>query len=172
LPVIARQERAIVAAKAKGAKRAFSLSVRRSTVRSCDLWRGLGLSRRRPVTTPIIPVVHNVDAGMARDAASIRAALAKQAASPVRWVETVQAFVAAGVTHVFECGPGQVLTGLCKRIAPDLNAMPMNDGAAIEAALAASPCRGSSWPTQEWHWSPARRAASARRSRVRWRAKA
>jgi [acyl-carrier-protein] S-malonyltransferase len=46
--------------------------------------------------------------------------------------------MAAGVTHILECGPGQVLTGLCKRIAPDLAVLPMHDGAAIEAALAAT----------------------------------
>lgn len=134
-------ERAIVAAKAKGAKRGVLLPVsapfHSSLLRPAAEQLGAYLADVI-VATPIIPVIHNVDAGMARDAASIRAALAKQAASPVRWVETVEAFVAAGVTHVFECGPGQVLTGLCKRIAPDLNAMPMNDGAAIEAALAAS----------------------------------
>ena len=97
-----------------------------------------GYLARVAVAPPMIPVVHNVDARPAGDATAIRAALAKQAASPVRWVETVHAFVAGGVTHVVECGPGQVLTGLCKRIAPDLNAMPLNDAAAIEAALEAT----------------------------------
>jgi [acyl-carrier-protein] S-malonyltransferase len=66
----------------------------------------------------------------------IRAALAKQAASPVRWVETVQAFAAADVTHIVECGPGMVLTGLCKRIAPEIDVLPTNDGAAMASALA------------------------------------
>ena len=68
---------------------------------------------------------------------AIRNALSRQAASPVRWAETVRAFVADGVSHIVECGPGQVLAGLCKRIAPDVAVMPMNDGAAIEAALSA-----------------------------------
>lgn len=134
-------ERAIVAAKDRGAKRGVLLPVsapfHSSLLRPAAERLGAYLVDVS-VSAPLIPVIHNVDAGMSRDAASIRAALAKQAASPVRWVETVQAFVAAGVTHVFECGPGQVLTGLCRRIAPDLHAMPMNDGAAIEAALAAS----------------------------------
>jgi malonyl CoA-acyl carrier protein transacylase len=48
---------------------------------------------------------------------AIRDALVRQAASPVRWVETMQAMQAAGVTHVFECGPGKVLSGLVKRCA-------------------------------------------------------
>lgn len=134
-------ERAIVAAKARGAKRGVLLPV--SAPFHCSLLRPAAerLSTYLvsvTVVTPKVPVIHNVDAAIARDPAAIRAALAKQAASPVRWVETVQAFVAAGVTHVLECGPGQVLTGLCRRIAPDLAVMPMNDGAAIEAALAAA----------------------------------
>ena len=133
-------ERAIVTAKAKGAKRGVLLPVSapfHSSLLRPAAERLSAYLAKVAVAAPAIPVVHNVDAGIALDAAAIRAALAKQAASPVRWVATVQAFVAAGVTHVLECGPGQVLTGLCKRIAPDLTAMPMNDGAAIEAALTA-----------------------------------
>jgi [acyl-carrier-protein] S-malonyltransferase len=134
-------ERAIIAAKAKGAKRGLMLPV--SAPFHSSLLRPAADRLATylidvAIAAPTIPVIHNVDAGIAPDVGAIRAALARQAASPVRWVETVQAFVAAGVTHVFECGPGQVLTGLCKRIAPDLTAMPMNDGAAIAAALAAA----------------------------------
>lgn len=134
-------ERAIVAARAKGAKRGLMLPV--SAPFHSSLLRPAADRLAKylvdvAVIEPTIPVVHNVDAGTAHDAVAIRAALSRQAASPVRWVETVQAFVTAGVTHVFECGPGQVLTGLCKRIAPDLTVMPMNDGAAIAAALEAA----------------------------------
>ena len=134
-------ERAIVTAKAKGAKRGVLLPVSapfHSSLLRPAAERLATYLVNVAVVAPSIPVLHNVDAGIARDPAAVRAALAKQAASPVRWVETVQAFVAAGVTHILECGPGQVLTGLCKRIAPDLAVMPMNDGAAIEAALAAT----------------------------------
>jgi [acyl-carrier-protein] S-malonyltransferase len=134
-------ERAIVAAKAKGAKRGVLLPVSapfHSSLLRPAAERLSAYLVNVAVLTPTIPVIHNVDAGIGRDPAAIRAALAKQAASPVRWVETVHALVAAGVTLVVECGPGQVLTGLCKRIAPDLAVMPMNDGAAIEAALAAT----------------------------------
>lgn len=131
-------ERAIVAAKARGAKRGVLLPV--SAPFHSSLLRPAAERLEKyladvPVQMPAIPVVHNVDAGIASDANAIRIALARQAASPVRWVETVQAFVAAGVTHVLECGPGQVLTGLCRRTAPDLAVLPMNDGAAIDAAL-------------------------------------
>ena len=68
---------------------------------------------------------------------AIRAALAQQAASPVRWVETIQAFAARGVTHVVECGPGRVLSGLNKRIARELKSFALTDGADIDAAQAA-----------------------------------
>ena len=54
-----------------------------------------------------------------------------------RWVETMQAMHAAGVTHVFECGPGKVLAGLVKRCVDGLNGGPMNDLAGVDAALAA-----------------------------------
>jgi [acyl-carrier-protein] S-malonyltransferase len=134
-------ERAITAAKAKGAKRGVLLPVSAPFHSSLLRPAAERLGKRLvdvAVVPSTIPVIHNVDAGTARDPSAIRAALANQAASPVRWVETVQAFVAAGATHILECGPGQVLSGLCKRIAPDLAVMPMNDGAAIEAALAAT----------------------------------
>src|SRR5438132_1708341 len=69
---------------------------------------------------------------------AIRAALGRQAASPVRWVETIQAFVAQGVTHIIECGPGAVLTGLARRIAPGVEVLPLNDANAIAAAITAT----------------------------------
>ncbi len=134
-------ERAIVAAKAKGAKRGVLLPV--SAPFHSSLLRPAAERLRSylidvTVVPSTIPVLHNVDAAIAQGPSAIRAALANQAASPIRWVETVRAFVAAGATHILECGPGQVLTGLCKRIAPDLAVMPMNDGAAIESALSAT----------------------------------
>ncbi len=86
---------------------------------------------------PAIPVLHNVDVGERRSADAIRAALAEQAASPVRWVETIQAFAARGVTHVVECGPGRVLTGLNKRIARELKSFALTDGADLDAARTA-----------------------------------
>ena len=64
--------------------------------------------------------------------AAIRTALARQAASPVRWVETIQAMAARGVTRVVECGPGRVLTGMCKRIDPGLEGFALDDGDGID----------------------------------------
>ena len=132
-------ERAVAAAKARGAKRAIMLPV--SAPFHCQLMRPAaerlaGYLANVAVDPPAVPVMHNVDAREAETADAIRAALSAQAASPVRWVETVRAFVAQDITRIVECGPGKVLTGLTKRIAPDVAALPLNDGDAIAAAIA------------------------------------
>ena len=74
---------------------------------------------------PAIPVIHNVDVKMHDNVEAIKAALVKQLCSPVRWVETIQAMANQGVKQIIECGPGQVLTGLTKRISRTLNAIPI-----------------------------------------------
>ncbi|MND01803.1 Malonyl CoA-acyl carrier protein transacylase [compost metagenome] len=61
----------------------------------------------------------------------------RQAASPVRWVETVRRMREEGVTHVLECGPGKVLAGMVKRIDAGLQVHALADQAALEQALAA-----------------------------------
>jgi [acyl-carrier-protein] S-malonyltransferase len=68
------------------------------------------------VNAPRVPVVNNVDVAMESEPRRIKAALARQACNPVRWVEVVQRIAAQGVAHVAECGPGRVLSGLTKRI--------------------------------------------------------
>ena len=89
------------------------------------------------MVAPTIPVIHNVDVAMHADPGAIREALARQAASPVRWVETILAMQAAEVTHVVEIGPGKVLQGLVKRIAPDLIALAVNDSDSLTASMEA-----------------------------------
>ena len=84
---------------------------------------------------PTIPVIHNVDVRVADSADGVRTALAKQAANAVRWVETIEAFANQGVTHIVECGPGKVLTGLVKRSVPGIEALALNDSDAIAAAV-------------------------------------
>ncbi|TMH07456.1 MAG: ACP S-malonyltransferase [Betaproteobacteria bacterium] len=90
------------------------------------------------ISAPSTPVLHNVDVRSAVTAQAVRDALARQAANPVRWAETVQAFQASGVTHIVECGPGTVLSGLCRRIAPDIEILPTNDGDALQVAIDAT----------------------------------
>jgi [acyl-carrier-protein] S-malonyltransferase len=133
-------ERAIEAAKARGAKRGVLLPVSapfHSSLMKPAAERLAARLAQTAIAPPRIPVLHNVDVAEHRDADAIRAALARQAASPVRWVETVQAFAARGVTHVIECGPGRVLNGLTRKIAPSLSALAIGDGADLDAAKAA-----------------------------------
>jgi [acyl-carrier-protein] S-malonyltransferase len=134
-------ERAVDAARARGAKRAIKLPV--SAPFHSMLMRPAAerLAARLlsiAVDPPTLPVFHNFDVSVGKTPDGIRAALAAQAASPVRWVETIRAFVGRGVTHVVECGPGKVLTALTKRIAPEITALPLNDAEAIAAAIAAT----------------------------------
>jgi [acyl-carrier-protein] S-malonyltransferase len=134
-------ERAIVAAKARGAKRGLLLPVSapfHSKLLQPAANKLASYLAGVPVRAASPAVLHNVDVAAAATAEAIRSALARQAASPVRWVETIQAFVAQGVTHIVECGPGTVLTGLARRIAPDVEALPLNDADAIAAAIAAT----------------------------------
>jgi [acyl-carrier-protein] S-malonyltransferase len=134
-------ERAIVAAKARGAKRGLLLPVSapfHSKLLQPAAEKLAAYLAGVPVRVANISVLHNVDAARGATHEAIRAALARQAASPVRWVETIQAFVAQGVTHIIECGPGTVLTGLARRIATGVEILPLNDADAIAAAIAAT----------------------------------
>jgi [acyl-carrier-protein] S-malonyltransferase len=134
-------ERAIVAAKARGAKRGLLLPVSapfHSKLLQPAAEKLAAYLAGVPVHVANPAVLHNVDVAPATTPETIRAALARQAASPVRWVETIQAFVAQGVTHIVECGPGTVLTGLARRIAPRVEILPLNDADAIATAIAAT----------------------------------
>jgi [acyl-carrier-protein] S-malonyltransferase len=86
---------------------------------------------------PQFAVVNNVDVKAERDPARIKDALVRQAASPVRWVETIKKMVAEGATHIVECGPGRVLAGMTKRIAPNVQSLTLHDRASLEAVLQA-----------------------------------
>ena len=132
-------ERAAAACKAKGAKRAMMLPV--SAPFHCSLMRPAAEKLRQRLAAvvlaaPRMPVVNNVDAACLADPEAIKDALVRQAASPVRWVETMRLFAAEGVSQVYECGPGKVLTGLVKRCADSLVGGAMADLAGIDAALA------------------------------------
>jgi [acyl-carrier-protein] S-malonyltransferase len=88
------------------------------------------------VSSPRLRLVNNVDVRIETSPEAIKDALARQASSPVRWVETVRAMRAQGVTHVFECGPGKALAGMVKRIEREIQTASLNDRASIEKALA------------------------------------
>jgi [acyl-carrier-protein] S-malonyltransferase len=138
-------ERAIAAAKARGAKRGLLLPVSapfHSKLLQPAAEKLTAYLAEVPVRVANVAVLHNVDVARAATPEAVRAALAKQAASPVRWVETIQAFVAQGVTHIIESGPGAVLTGLARRIAPGVEVLPLNDATAIAAAIVATESSG------------------------------
>lgn len=133
-------ERGMELAKAKGAKRAIMLPM--SVPSHCSLLQGAAEQLRVylnnvAVQAPVIPVLHNADVVAYNDAAKIKDALVRQLFSPVRWVETVQAFGKQGITHNLECAPGKVLAGLNKRIDTNQQALAINDGEALKSALAA-----------------------------------
>lgn len=131
-------ERACEVAKAKGAKRALPLPVsapfhssllKPASDRLRDYMAGLAFS------APQLPLINNVDVAIVQDVSGIKDALVRQAASPVRWVETVQKMAAEGVTHVIECGPGKVLAGLTKRINGDLVGEAVFDQPSLDKVL-------------------------------------
>ena len=132
-------ERATVIAKEKGAKRAVLLPV--SVPSHCSLMKPAAeqLAERLQaveIKSPGIKVINNVDVAGAASADEIRDALVRQLYQPVRWVETIQAMHAEGITWVIESGPGKVLAGLNKRIVKSMTALPVYDGDTLAAALA------------------------------------
>src|SRR5574343_874511 len=131
-------ERAIAAAKARGAKRAVLLPV--SAPFHCALMKPAAerLQQRLAeieLRVPTIPVLNNVDVAVEDQPARIKDAWVRQAYSPVRWIETVQEIARRGATHVFECGPGKVLAGMTKRIEGSLLGGAIADAASLEEIL-------------------------------------
>jgi len=131
-------ERACVIAKAKGAKRAMRLPVsapfhssllKPASDRLRDYMADLSFA------APQIALINNVDVAVLNDPAAIKDALVRQAAAPVRWVETMQKVAAEGISNVIECGPGKVLMGLTKRIDDSLVGDAITDQASLERVL-------------------------------------
>jgi [acyl-carrier-protein] S-malonyltransferase len=131
-------ERAMDLCKARGAKRAMPLPVSapfHSRLMQPAAARLKGYLENVRIVAPRIAVVNNVDVAIEADPVRIKDALVRQAASPVRWVETIRKMADAGVTHIVECGPGKVLAGMTKRIAPGVKALAAADRASLEEAL-------------------------------------
>ncbi|MCC7091610.1 MAG: ACP S-malonyltransferase [Nitrosomonas sp.] len=126
-------------AKSKGAKRALLLPM--SIPSHCSLMQPAADRMRQqlesiPLQSPCVPILHNVDVkSHADDTAALKEILIQQLVSPVRWVATIQAFAASGITHVIECGPGKVLMGLNKRIEPQLHHSSLADSEAIKQTI-------------------------------------
>lgn len=127
-------EKACEVLKAQGAKRALPLPV--SAPFHSSLMKPAAEALRGKLASltlaaPRIPVVNNVDVAIETDPERIRDALVRQAAGPVRWVEAVQALKARGVEAIVECGPGKVLAGMVKRIAPEVLSAAVYDPASL-----------------------------------------
>jgi [acyl-carrier-protein] S-malonyltransferase len=86
---------------------------------------------------PACPVVTNVEARPNAELARVVPLLVEQVTAPVRWIECVEELARQGVSRVVEVGPGRVLCGLVKRIAPGIEAFNVEDAASLEKTLAA-----------------------------------
>jgi [acyl-carrier-protein] S-malonyltransferase len=120
--------------KAAGAKRALPLPVSapfHSSLMKPAAERLKVQLAATPFALPQIPVVNNIDVAVVTEADALRDALYRQAFGPVRWVETIQALKARGLTHVIECGPGKVLSGMVKRVDAELISTTIFDPASL-----------------------------------------
>src|SRR5580692_5472560 len=136
---LAAVEKASSIAKEKGARRAVMLPV--SAPFHCALMQPAQEEVARVLASftlsdPSIPVAANVTGQLLTTADAARDALIRQVTGAVRWVDCVQALVAAGPTHFVEVGPGKVLCGLLKQIDPAQKSLNVEDGVSLEATLA------------------------------------
>ena len=132
-------EVAIDALKEAGAKRAMPLPV--SAPFHTELMKPAGEKLALAladidISTPAIPVVHNVHARTEQSPERIRELLVEQIYSPVRWTGCVQAMVAAGAHNVVECGPGKVLSGLNRRIDKSLMSFSLEEPESLNQTVA------------------------------------
>lgn len=117
-------EAACTALKAAGAKRALPLPVSgafHSPLMEPAREKLAKAIEQTPFRPPVCSIYQNVTAKPATDPVEIKANLLKQLTSPVRWTATVQNMVADGAARFVEIGPGNVLQGLVKRTAADVN---------------------------------------------------
>lgn len=131
-------ERVVDAAKQSGARRSVILPV--SVPSHCELMKSAAekLAARLKninITTPAIPIIHNVNASKAGDIQSIVNLLTTQLYKPVQWVKTIQNMHNGGITRIVECGPGKVLSGLIKRIERGIETFPVSDPESLQNAF-------------------------------------
>lgn len=131
-------DHAIELAKQRGAKRAVRLQV--SAPFHCSLMtpaakRLADILHAIPFADPTVPLVNNADAELLTAGARIADSLVRQVTSPVRWDDSVRRLMKEGVGLFLELGPGKVLTGLIKRIAPDASALHVEDLSSLRVAV-------------------------------------
>ena len=132
-------EKAGVALKAAGAKRAIPLPVSapfHSTLMKPAAERLKEVLDKIEFHDAKFPVVANVTAEPVTKAEEIRALLVKQAASPVKWEMSMQNMIRNGFDTYVEVGPGKVLTGFTRKIDRVMNALNVEDMASLEKTLA------------------------------------
>ena len=130
-------DRAIDLAKERGAKRALKLKV--SAPFHCALMKPA--AERLAVDLAqisfadlLVPLITNADANVVKSGAEARAALIRQVAQPVRWLESVEFLTAHGVQSFVETGPGKVLSGLVRQIDRNLRCVNVEDEASLRNA--------------------------------------
>ena len=131
-------ERAMIAAKEKGAKRAIPIAV--SVPSHCALMKPAAEKlneylQKTVINTPQMTLIHNVDVASHSAPEVIRNALKEQLYKPVRWVDTIRFMHDQGVTCFVECGPGKVLVGLNKRIIKDAEHLAIYDTQTLNKAV-------------------------------------
>jgi len=134
-------ERAAALAKTRGAKRVVPLAV--SAPFHCALMQPAAERLERvldavTVAPLLFPVITNVEATACSDPGRVKGLLVRQVVTPVRWEECVAELARLGCTAAIEVGPGRVLTGLVKRIAPQIACTPADDLEAVRALAGAA----------------------------------
>ena len=133
-------ERAMAACKAAGAKRVVRLAV--SAPFHCALMMPAQQRLAKDLEAlawrdPRVPLINNVDARPVRAADAARDGLLRQVSSPVRWQECAEALVREGVDTFVEVGPGTVLGGLLKKIAPGARILNVQDPESLDKTVSA-----------------------------------
>ena len=132
-------EAAIVLCKEAGAKRAVALDVSgpfHSPLMAPAAEEFAAALAATDINVPDIAVIQNVDARAASDVQEIRDKLVAQLSAPVRWTETIETLLAQGIEQFVEAGPGNVLSGLVKRIARGTPVMALSAADGLAAAIA------------------------------------
>lgn len=134
-------EEAMKLLKDAGAKRAVPLAV--SAPSHCKLMTAASdkllefiLAEKIEMKNSLIPVVSNAEAAFLNDAETIKTSLIKQLNSPVLWEDSIKTIVNSGINIFIETGPGKVLSGLIKRIAPEAVIFNVEDTESLKKTVA------------------------------------
>jgi [acyl-carrier-protein] S-malonyltransferase len=131
-------EEAVRLAKTKGCRKVIplpvSVPVHTSLMQSAADRLAADVARV-PMQDLAVPLVNNVEAKSIRSAAEVRTSLVRQLASSVLWEESVRALMQLGMHTLVEVGPGKVLSGLAKRIAPELRLLNVQDPTSLAATV-------------------------------------